>query len=164
MAEWLYRPGVPAGAPTPSAATLAEVEEKARAFAAGTAKAADLPGRVWTAQEWMHFLTSLPPTVGRERIAALDEAFGVTKSGNSEVLFQWLLLAVRNRYEPAYGRLEGFLTGQGRRKFLKPLYEELAKTTPGRERAETIYRKARPTYHPVSVETVDAILGWKEGK
>jgi hypothetical protein len=164
VAEWLYRPGIPADAPNPSAATLARVEEKARAFAAGTARAADLPGKAWTAQEWMHFLTSLPQTVGREKMADLDGALAVTKSGNSEVLFQWLLLAVRNGYDPAYGRLEGFLTEQGRRKFLKPLYEELAKTPPGRQRALAIYRKARPSYHPVSVETVDAILGWADGK
>ena len=74
------------------------------------------------------------------------------------------MLAVRNGYEPAYGRLEGFLTEQGRMKFLKPLYAELVKTSPGKERANAIYRKARPTYHPASVETVDAIVGWKEEK
>ena len=31
-----------------------------------------------------------------------------------------------------------------------------------RERALAIYRKARPTYHPIAVATVDAIVGWKE--
>ena len=30
----------------------------------------------------------------------------------------------------------------------------------GKERATAIYRVARPTYHPLSTETVDAILGW----
>jgi hypothetical protein len=91
----------------------------------------------------------------------LDDAFALTKTGNAEVLFQWLLLAVQHGYEPAYPRLEGFLTEQGRRKFLKPLYEEMVKTPAGKERALAIYRKARPTYHPLSVDTVDAILGWK---
>ena len=95
-------------------------------------------------------------------MADLDATFALTKSGNSEVTFQWLLLAVKHGYEPAYARLEGFLTEQGRRKFLKPLYEELAKTPAGKERANAIYRKARPTYHPLSRDTVDAILGWKE--
>jgi hypothetical protein len=77
------------------------------------------------------------------------------------VLFQWLLLAVRNNHEPAYDRLAGFLTEQGRRKFLQPLYQELVKTPAGKERALAIYKQARPTYHPLSVETVDAIVGWK---
>jgi hypothetical protein len=91
----------------------------------------------------------------------LDAVFALTKSGNSEITFQWLLLAVKNRYEPAYPRLEAFLTEQGRRKFLKPLYEELAKTSEGKKRAEAIYDKARATYHPASAETVDAILKGK---
>jgi len=162
--EWLYEPGLPGDAPNPSAASLAKVEQLAKVFAAGTLKAADLPGKSWSAHEWIHFLTAMPTDIGRDKMAALDAAFGLTKSGNAEVLFQWLLLAVRSGYGPAYGRLEGFLTEQGRRKFLQPLYQELAKTPAGKERATAIYRKARQTYHPMSVEAVDAIVGWKEEK
>ena len=161
VGEWLTEPGLPAEAPNPTAAALAKVEEQAKAFAVGTVKKTDLPGKTWSGLEWVHFLTSLPRDVGKQKLADLDAAFAVTKSGNSEVLFQWLLLAVRNHYEPAYDRLAGFLTEQGRRKFLKPLYEELARTPAGKELALKIYKQARPTYHPVSVETVDAILGWK---
>ena len=164
VTEWLTGPGLPTDAPNPSAAALAKVEEHARAFAAGTVKAADLPGKSWSGLEWVHFLTSLPRDVRPEKLAALDGAFAVTKSGNSEVLFQWLMLAVRNGYEPAYDRLAAFLTEQGRRKFLKPLYEELVKTPGGKERARAIYKQARATYHPLSAETVDAILGWKDGR
>ena len=36
------------------------------------------------------------------------------------------------------------------------------KTPAGKERALAVYKKARPTYHPISVSTIDAILGWKE--
>jgi len=53
------------------------------------------------------------------------------------------------------------LTSQGRRKFLKPLYKKLAATPEGLERAKQIYAKARPTYHSVSVQTIDEILKWQ---
>ena len=158
--EWLTQPGLPADAPSPSAEALEKVEAHAKAFAADKVEAPDLPGKAWTAQEWLHFLTSLPGPPGKDRLAALDAAFHLTKSGNSEIVFAWLLLAVKNGYAPADERLEAFLTEQGRRKFLKPLYEELAKTPAGKERARAIYQKARPTYHPVSVETIDAVVGW----
>jgi hypothetical protein len=161
--EWLYEPGLPADAPNPSAAVLTAVEERAKAFGEGKVRVADLPGRRWSAQEWLHFLDSVPAELGKDRMAELDAAFSLTRSGNAEVLFAWLVLAVRNGYEPASGRLEEFLTAQGRRKFVKPLYEELVKTPAGKERARAIYRKARPTYHPISVETVDVIVGWKDG-
>jgi hypothetical protein len=160
--EWLTQPGLPSDAPAPSAAALEKVEAHAKAFLADKERATDLPGKAWSAQEWLHFLTSLPGPIGQDRMAALDAAFNVTRSGNSEIVFAWLLLAVKNGYAPADERLEAFLTEQGRRKFLKPLYEELVKTTPGKERARAIYTKARPTYHPVSVETIDAVVGWRK--
>jgi leukotriene A-4 hydrolase/aminopeptidase len=160
--EWLYEPGIPAAAPAPTAEALKNVEGLATAYLAKSISAVKLPGRVWSTQQWLHFLDALPADLGKDRMAELDAAFALTKSGNSEITFQWLLLAVKNRYEPAYPRLESFLTEQGRRKFLKPLYEELAKTSEGKKRAEAIYDKARLTYHPASVETVDAILKGKE--
>ena len=67
--------------------------------------------------------------------------------------------AIRNRYEPAFPALERFLTSQGRRKFVAPLFTELAKTDWGRAMATRIYRRARPTYHAVTAATVDQILG-----
>jgi hypothetical protein len=33
------------------------------------------------------------------------------------------------------------------------------KTPAGRERALSIYRRARPGYHPIAVDTVDRIVG-----
>jgi hypothetical protein len=91
-------------------------------------------------------------------MAELDAAFHLTRSGNAEILCEWLLAATRNGYKPADARVEEFLTSQGRRKFLKPLYEELARTPEGRSRAREIYAKARPTYHPIAVSTIDALL------
>ncbi|HEX9164193.1 MAG TPA: leukotriene A4 hydrolase C-terminal domain-containing protein, partial [Thermoanaerobaculia bacterium] len=81
-------------------------------------------------------------------------------SGNSEILHEWLMQAIARGYEPAYPALEQFLTKQGRRKFLKPLYQKLAETDQGRKRAVDIYKKARPTYHSVSRGTIDGILNW----
>src|SRR5262249_33656873 len=85
---------------------------RARPPAGGRVGAAGLPAKAWTTQEWLHFLTTLPNDVGRARLADLDAAFSLTRSGNAEIVFQWLLLALRQRYEPAYPRLEEFLTTQ----------------------------------------------------
>ncbi len=40
-------------------------------------------------------------------MAALDAAFGFTTRGNSEILFAWLVHAVRSDYEPAYRGARG---------------------------------------------------------
>jgi leukotriene-A4 hydrolase len=65
---------------------------------------------------------------------------------------------VKNRYEPAYPKLTQFLQTVGRRKYIKPIYEEMAKTSDGRERALRIYHTARPAYHPIAQTSIDAVL------
>jgi leukotriene-A4 hydrolase len=64
-------------------------------------------------------------------------------------------------YEGATARTAEFLSSQGRRKFLKPIYTALAATPAGKERALAIYRKARPTYHAIAVQSIDQVLDWK---
>jgi leukotriene A-4 hydrolase/aminopeptidase len=162
--EWIYKPGIPQSAPRPQAVAFARIETEARRWTEGTIPLANIRTASWSTQEWLHFLKSLPETGVRERMAQLDRAFHLTRTGNSEIEFQWLMMAIRNNYEAAYPRLEDFLTSMGRRKFLKPLYEELIKTPQGMARANAIYRRARPTYHPIAVSTIDAILKWKGEK
>jgi hypothetical protein len=100
----------------------------------------------------------LPDTIPKARLTELDSAFHLSTSGNSEILFEWLQIAIKNRYEPAFAALDHFLTSQGRRKFVRPLYTELAKTDWGRTMATDIYRRARPTYHSVTSNSIDQIL------
>ena len=155
--EWVYEPGLPDNVPAVQAEAFAEVDRQAAAFRSGTSPDA-LDTQDWTTHEWLHFLRALPDTLPAARLAALDRAFRLTESGNSEVLFQWLRTAIRNRYEPAFPALERFLTTQGRRKFVAPLFEDLAATDWGRALARDIYAKARPMYHSVTASTVDQIL------
>lgn len=161
LEQWIYQPGLPASAPLPISEAFPEVEKQARMWLGGEIRAAALPARKWSTQEWLHFLKSLPQQVDRAGLSDLDGAFGLTKAGNAEVAHQWLLIAIRNGYEPAWDRLEKYLVEIGRRKLIKPLYEELVKTPQGKERAMVIYRKARPGYHPIAIATLDPIVGWK---
>lgn len=159
--EWIYKPGVPASAPKPQSDAFSKVEQQADLWLQGEKPAAKVTTSEWTTQEWLHFLRHLPKDLNASRMKELDEAFKLTSSGNSEIAHQWLLMSIRNRYEAAYPRLEEYMISIGRRKLIKPLYEELAKTAEGRARAEAIYRKARPGYHPIAVTTIDDLLKWK---
>ncbi|MEO8578555.1 MAG: leukotriene A4 hydrolase C-terminal domain-containing protein, partial [Gemmatimonadales bacterium] len=104
----------------------------------------------------------LPDTISQDRMADLDKTFKLSSSGNSEILFAWLRKVIANRYEPGFPALENFLTSQGRRKFVAPLYTDLAKTDWGKKMALDIYKRARPTYHSVSQGTIDKALGVKQ--
>ena len=70
-----------------------------------------------------------------------------------------------HRYQPAVPTLENFLTSQGRRKFVMPLFTSLwGEGDWGRPIATRIYAKARPGYHPVTTGSVDALVGVPTGQ
>ena len=156
---WLEQPGLPANAPRSVSDALTRVEQQAARWASGETAAMALETGGWTTQEWLHFLKSVPEALTLQQMTQLDHAFGFTEAGNSEVAHQWLLTAIRNQYAPAYLRLETYLVGIGRRKLIKPLYEELVKTPQGRARAKVIYERARPGYHPIAVSSIDDVVG-----
>src|SRR5215831_11851195 len=160
--EWIEKPGVPVAAPNPVSASLERVVRAAEDWSAGRLGSREVPWSGWSTQERLQFLRRLPPALPAERMRELDAALGLTASGNAEIAFQWLFQSLKSGYSPAptSARLEEFLISIGRRKFIKPLYEELVKSESGRERALAIYRRARPGYHPIAVDTVDRIVGW----
>jgi len=155
---WIHQPGIPEEVPAIESAAFARVEAELADFLAGT-PADRLETAGWNTHQWLHFLRGLPDELEEERMAALDDAFGFTDTGNSEILHAWLHHVVASDYQPGYPALESFLTGMGRRKFLRPLYRRLAETEEGLARARAIYAQARPGYHPLSQQAVDEILG-----
>ena len=157
---WIRQPGLPGDAPRAASGALTRVEDGLRRFLSGQAKAADLDTSSWTTHHWLHLIQSLPDDLTTGQMGELDAAFSFTATGNAEILDLWLVQAIRHDYRPALAHLQGFLTEQGRRKFLTPLYRELVKTEEGRERARAIYATARPLYHAISRRTLDEIVGW----
>jgi len=143
LGEWIFEPGIPAGAAEPHSDAFARIEAGWPADTSG-----------WSTQEWLHFLR----TQDQPDMARLDREFLFTASGNSEILHDWLLMSVKNSYQPALPKVETFLCSVGRRKFLKPIYSELMKTSEGRTRARAIYSKARSSYHPIAQGTIDEIV------
>src|ERR1019366_3794517 len=137
--EWVYRPGIPASAQVPQSDAFESVDRQLADWLRGK----KIDTAEWSTQEWLHFLRGLPRELGAARMRRLDTEWHLTGSGNDEILDQWLLMAIRNHYEPAYPTLEEFLMTVGRRKYVKPLYDALDS-----KRATDIYDKARPMYHP----------------
>jgi leukotriene-A4 hydrolase len=141
--EWVYQTGLPASAPVPVSEAFQSV--------------AKMQTTQWSTHEWLHFLRGLPQHLDTSQMRRLDASYHLTASHNNEILAQWLLMSVRNHYEPASPRLEEFLVTVGRRKYVKPLYEAL-----DLKRATAIYEKARPMYHPITQATIDALLAGKK--
>lgn len=155
--DWIDQPGAPDNMIIPNSDHF----ERTRAAANAFMSEGQLPAPAsdtWTTAEWLDFLNSLPEEVASGKLQQLDEAFELSQSGNAEILYAWLAVCIRNTYEPAFPVVEAFLCRQGRRKFLQPLYSALWANPHSRDLAATIYRQARPGYHPIAVATIDGIV------
>lgn len=153
---WVHEPGVPPNAVPADPTAFAEVDAAVAAFPA-TGQVPEAWGG-WTTDERLRFLDRLPRRLPSDRLATLDEALALSTTGNAEVLFAWLRLAVANRHDPAVPALETFLTSQGRRKFVRPLFTALASDEEwGAPVARRLAPRVRPLYHPVTVATLDGL-------
>ena len=70
----------------------------------------------------------------------------------------WFLVAIRADYDSAYADLQHYLLTIGRRKLVRPLYEELMKTPKGAALARITYSRARSGYHPITATAIDLIV------
>jgi len=167
MDAWVYQPGLPSNAMAPVSQAFEPVDAAARSvfLEGGTPPQSLWQG--WNTQQRQRFLGWRPEGhqdgqdwLSEAQLKALDEGLGLSTAGNSEVLFAWLQIAMTHRYEPAVAPTEAFLTGMGRRKFVLPLFQTLwGEGEWGRDLARRIYAEARPLYHPVTSNSVDAVVG-----
>ena len=155
---WLHAPGIPDFAPQFESAAFARVDGERAAFLDGSREAAELPGADWNTHEWLYFLNGLPDSLAPERLQALDDAFALTETGNSEIAFAWYMIGINNGYPAIRRGLEQFLVEVGRRKFVVPLYRALADRESDRRWGRSIYQRARPGYHPITRASVDEIF------
>jgi hypothetical protein len=156
--QWVFGTGLPDNAARPDPQAFADVDAATRAFAGGGDVSA-VPYAGWNWAERVRFLQNLPRQLDAARLAALDEAFHLSDSTNSETLFAWLKLALANRYQPAVPAAERFLAGQGRAKFVVPLFRALMDQGEwGQPIARRIYARTRESYHSVTSGAVDRIM------
>jgi hypothetical protein len=154
--EWVYGTGVPANAVAADPQAFASIDAAVAAYPRG-----GVPARAWaqwTTDERLRFLQRLPRKQSAAQLAALDRELGLGTTGNMELMFAWLDLAVANRFDPAVPALKRFLTSQGRGKFVRPLFRALAADRGwGRPLAVRFYRAARPLYHPLVTRDLDQL-------
>lgn len=151
--EWLHTEGIPSFAVMPVSDALTKVEQ-----AVVSMQNLSEVSSTWSTQEWVHFIDSLPRAMGIDRMRSLDRELKLTDSPNSEIAFVWYRLAIANNFTDAFPAMERFMIRIGRRKFIVPLYRDLAKTPEGMKLAKDIYAKARDGYHPLAQATIDDLL------
>lgn len=159
LRAWLYQPGVPAHAVVTRSEAFDAVDSQREQWLAGTLPIDAIDVADWSTQEWLRFLDGLPDDLDHARLAQLDQRFKLTGTGNAEVAFLWYVKAIRAGYAPIRPSLSAFLKAIGRRKFVLPLFQELAKRGDAElAYARSVYAQARPGYHPITRASVDPVV------
>ena len=157
LRDWIFAPGLPSNVAKPDPAAFAAVDAAVEAYAVSRVIPAAYSG--WTAAEQMRFLDNLPATLSAGELARLDASLGLSGTGNNEILFLWLEMALENRYAPAVPLAEEFLARVGRAKFVRPLFGVLWDQGDwGRPIAQRIYAQTRDSYHAVTRAGVDRVM------
>jgi aminopeptidase N len=155
--EWIYETGLPKNCETIHSVELQKVDSAIEAYKK-TWNPDAIHSENYTTHHWLYLLRKLPK-LDTEKMQALDNKFGFTKSGNAEILCDWFDLSIENNYKNAYPAMKIFLCTVGRRKFLMPLYKGLIKTEDGKKYAKEIFKIAEPGYHAVAAKSIRELLG-----
>jgi len=162
--EWVFEEGIPASCPKVVSNRFDLVEIELAKWEKGEISAKEINSDKWSTHEWLHFVRNLKNETSIAQMTELDEAFGFTTTGNSEIKAAWFERSIKNDYAEAFDEIDTFLKNVGRRKFLMPLYTAFSKTPKGKERALQIYARARDGYHSVAVKSIDELLAFDPEK
>ena len=178
--EWIYQEGIPKNCYHISSPRFDEIQSLADRFVKGEnifkrkVRWIKIKGRKkrrkqviqltrdkHIAQEWQAFIRRLPNTITAEKMHEIDYNLHFRSWTNSEIQYEWFIKGIRADYSDIRPAMEKFLLKVGRRKYVAPIYRELAKTPENLAWAKEVFSKASEHYHPVTKITVQEILGVK---
>ena len=157
--EWLYKGGIPSNCLVLDPPRFKRVKELAnRVSYKDMLLDASYKIEDYLTQEWLVFIRSLSDTIHVNKLRNIDEILNFKACGNSEIMTEWYVLGLKNNYQEIKPDLEAFLMKVGRRKYLEPIYKQLAKNTEDLSWAKRVFKNAKHNYHFVSNKTIEEIL------
>lgn len=178
--DWIYKPGLPSNCARISSPRLAKMTAYIERFNKGenpfetkykikwvrkNGKRKKVKQKIsvsyhdFLVQEWQLFIRGIHKDTPPSRLKELDQQFHFSKSGNSEILCDWFVLAAQSKYAfEIEADIQSFLTKIGRRKYVLPIYETLAKSPAGLKLAQRIFHGAKENYHSVTRGSVWKVL------
>lgn len=95
-------------------------------------------------------LLELPPLINRSLLDALAPVMVSVK--NVEIMFRFLLVALRNKYDPLYEQAAQFAIQHGRMKYCRRIYQALFECQP--KLAVEVFQLNESFYHPIAVTMI----------
>jgi len=110
----------------------------------------------FSAGQKQEFLTSLykGDALSPMKLQKMQSLYDLDNSPNVEILFRWLRLGIKSKWEPAVPRALDLATKQGRMKFVRPLFRDLYAWEDQRAKAIETFKKHRSSMMHVCSEMV----------
>ena len=156
--DWVYGSGIPKDAPLPDSARFDAIDRERAAFLDGSLPADKLDAKDWNTQEWMYFLNRLPDVTPLAKIQQIDAAWHLTGTPNAEIGMRWYTHAIAAGDKAVWPAAADHMMRIGRLYLTLPLYQALVAAPGGLAYAEQVYAKAKPGYHPLTQQAVEAIF------
>ncbi|CAD5205359.1 unnamed protein product [Bursaphelenchus okinawaensis] len=161
---WLRTPGVPPNKPTYDDHLVEECKNLAKKW--GTAEVEELNGLKsedllkMTSDQQVKVLDCIETgyTLSHERVALMEQKYKFSSSGNSEIRFSFLLIALKAKWVPIIEKALEFVTEVGRLKFVKPIYRKLFDWAESKDKALGTFEKNKQFMHPITVIVVKSLL------
>ncbi|MCZ6537024.1 MAG: M1 family metallopeptidase [Gammaproteobacteria bacterium] len=161
--QWLYQPGLPDDAVIPQSESLRRAAGLALQWAGGEVPLESVPLADWSSHAVVHFINSLPDTLGNEQLMELDQSNGLSSTRNAEISRAWFIQVAKRRYQPAYESMQRHLIRYGRMRLVVPVYKALVENGQDQALAEEIFALAKPGYHPITIMAAGSVLGETAG-
>lgn len=157
--QWLYNPGLPSNCIKLNPPRFKKMQQLASDFYNGIKGLnSNLKRQDFLTQEWQVFIRALPAQIDTSLLIKIDQQLEFKSCGNSEIMTEWYVLAIKNNYKGVREDMYKFLTKVGRRKYIEPIYNALVQKEEDREWAIKTFELAKSNYHYVSSNTIASIL------
>lgn len=157
--QWLYNPGLPSNCIKLNPPRFKKMQQLASDFYNGIKGLnSNLKRQDFLTQEWQVFIRALPAQIDTSLLIKIDQQLEFKSCGNSEIMTEWYVLAIKNNYKGVREDMYKFLTKVGRRKYIEPIYNALVQKEEDREWAIKTFEVAKSNYHYVSSNTIASIL------
>ncbi|CAM9156911.1 unnamed protein product [Choristocarpus tenellus] len=173
---WLEDPGMPPETPTFDETMLVTSRQLADAWLGVDGPPNDTEEEIfksWPSLQKVAFLQRILDSTeesGKKmslaslKVTAMDKAYGLTSTGNSEQRFLWHTICLRAEAWFIVPHVLDFITSMGRMKFTRPLYRELNKHEKTAGVACETFRKRALFYHPICRRLVAQDIGVELGE
>lgn len=161
---WLYSPGIPPFKPNFDTTLADQCTKLAKEIleSSNDITTANPLFETFSSHQKMELISQLfdnEQTLTTPKIESLDRVYNFGSSKNAEILFKWLRLGIKSKWEAIIKPALEFVSKQGRMKYCRPIYRDLFKWDKAKELAIDNFKQQRKYMHQTTATLVAKDLG-----